>query len=574
MKDIRGIRASLGAKLFGAFAVVVLLLAGMAYSALSSASTLNGKVSWIGNADLPAVETIGQVRALVTDYRLGDYQLLAAATPTERRSAIAARTADAAGIAARLKAYAPVVADDHDRGLLQTVGRQWNAYVAGSSKLPSLLASGRQVEAEHLLDGDAGNYRQLTATMKSWASYNHDFAGADVRGAADTYSSSRTTLIGISLVAALVALAAALLITRSIVGRVRRMLRAAERIGEGDLTVDLGDVRGKDEIGQLSGALQRMRDNLRDAIGQVSQTSTELSVASQRMAATSEEAGRAVGEIAHAVSEVASGAERQVRMVNEARSSTEEVARAVQETAGNARATAQAAEEARTAAHDGVAAADHATEAMQAVRGSTQAATAAIQALEAKSGRIGSFVDTITGIAGQTNLLALNAAIEAARAGEQGKGFAVVAEEVRKLAEESQAAATQVAELVGEIQTETQRAVTVVEDGSRRTDAGAATVEQTREAFLAIGRAVDDVSTRVEQIAAAAQQIAAGAGKVQEGIGEVAAVAEESSASSEQVSASTEETSASTQEIAAAAQQLAGTAEELERLVGRFTLSG
>ena len=120
-----------------------------------------------------------------------------------------------------------------------------------------------------------------------------------------------------------------------------------------------------------------------------------------------------------------------------------------------------------------------------------------------KSEQIGGIVDTITGIAEQTNLLALNAAIEAARAGEQGRGFAVVAEEVRKLAEESQAAAAQISALIGEIQAETAQAVAVVAGGAQRTDDGAAEVEQTREAFERIGAAVEDMTARVEQIAAA-----------------------------------------------------------------------
>ena len=205
-------------------------------------------------------------------------------------------------------------------------------------------------------------------------------------------------------------------------------------------------------------------------------------------------------------------------------------------------------------------------------RASSEQATAAIRDLGEKSERIGGIVDTITGIAEQTNLLALNAAIEAARAGEQGRGFAVVAEEVRKLAEESQQAAASIAGLIGEIQAETgagrRRSSRTA---PRRTDDGAATVEQARAAFARIGGAVEDMNARVEQIAAAVEQIAArrrDAGDMTE----VAAVAEQSSASTEQVSASTQQTSASTQEIAASAQELARTAEELEQLVGRFTL--
>ena len=200
--------------------------------------------------------------------------------------------------------------------------------------------------------------------------------------------------------------------------------------------------------------------------------------------------------------------------------------------------------------------------------------TAAIGELGAKSDQISGIVETITAIAAQTNLLALNAAIEAARAGEQGRGFAVVAEEVRKLAEESRAAAGSIAALIGAIQADTRHTIDVVEDGARRTADSAATVERAREAFEAIGAAV-------EQMAAAHRPTSpppstrppTARSRVHADIGEVASVAEQTSASTEEVSASTQQTSAAVQQIAAAAQELSGRAEELEALVGRFTLS-
>ena len=377
-------------------------------------------------------------------------------------------------------------------------------------------------------------------------------------------------------------------------GAVRaNLLRGLQALAVGDLTVELHTATtaasefAGDEMGEILRHIERFRNavtdcydaynqscgQLRGLVGHVTATAGTVRTASEQMSCTSEEAGKATGEIAQAIGEVAQGAERQARMAQDAQRSAQEIANAVAESAENAERTAEVANNAHLAAKQGVDAAEKASVAMQSVRASSGHVTETIRTLAQKSEQVGMILATITAIAEQTNLLALNAAIEAARAGEQGRGFAVVAEEVRKLAENSGRAAGEISELIGAMQAETTRAVAVVEDGAKRTQDGAAVVEQTREAFLSIGEAVEDMNTRIEQIAAAAQQITASASSMHHNVGEVASVAEESSASSQEVSASTEQTSASTQQIAASAHELADTAHTLNDLVAQFKLA-
>jgi methyl-accepting chemotaxis protein len=315
----------------------------------------------------------------------------------------------------------------------------------------------------------------------------------------------------------------------------------AERIAAGDLAVEVVPRGDRDVLGH---AFQRMTENLRAMIGQVASAAVSVDSSSGQLSATSQEITRAMEEVARSVCELASGSDRQVTMLETAN----EYARVAVEASGEARAVAVR----------GMAAVEEASDAMDQLGESSLGVTTAIQQLAEKSNQIGGIVGAITGIAEQTNLLALNAAIEAARAGEQGLGFAVVAEEVRKLADESQQAAGSIAEIVREIQSETQRTVVAVQDSSARAQHGAVVVSQAREAFEQITDSVEQTTARVTDITAAAA--------------EVVGVAAQNSAASVQVAAAAEQANASMQEISDSSVELKRLAEHLTETTRKFRL--
>ena len=516
---------------------------------------------------------------------------------------------DVRQFASDLAAVRPHLDTPADRTALAGIQRAFTGWNALDARAASLSEAHKAPQATALVTGrlDAATDALSTATSHLASVVSNE----DNHTAASSKNSALLITIGLGVLSVLLGIVIVLLQSRRIVGGVRQMLTAAQNLAQGDVDQHL-DVHGRDEIAAmghafgdvidylretagaaaemgsgnfaveiaprserdaLRNAFVEMRDRVGEVVRAISGTSATLNASSLQMASTTEEVGRAIGEIAASVGQVASGAEEQVRAVDQVRAMSEEVAMASRNSSETAAETAQVAAEARASAEVGEQAVAKVDEAMRGVQSSSADVSAVIRQLGEKSTRIGGIVDTITAISEQTNLLALNAAIEAARAGEQGRGFAVVAEEVRKLAEESQQAAASIADLVSEIRSETERAVTVVEHGVRQTDEGAQTVIEAREAFQQIRQNVESMTARVEQIAASSEQIVDSATRMMENVSSVANVAEESSASTEQVSAATEETSASTQQIASSAHELSATADELQRLISRFTLS-
>jgi methyl-accepting chemotaxis protein len=343
----------------------------------------------------------------------------------------------------------------------------------------------------------------------------------------------------------------------------------ATRLQAGDLTTELGGEEDGATSATLRGGIGRVAQLVRGIDG----SALSVAAASQQVAAATAESERAVAEVAATLSDMAESAHRQALATAEARRSAAEVSAAIEDGTDHVRLASSAAEEALHTADEGRKAAAVATETAHELSRSSENASAAIAELAQKSGRIASFVGTISALAEQTNLLSLNAAIEAARAGESGRGFAVVAEEVRKLADGSHEAAESIARIVQEIQGDTGVAVEAVEAGTAHS---LRSVETITVAAAAFERIVQDVQRMRECVVEAESSCAVartGAEEMRVSMEQVASEAEQASAASQQASAATVETSASSQQVAATAQELARTADDLRELLGGFQLA-
>ena len=420
----------------------------------------------------------------------------------------------------------------------------------------SKTAAGKQVQIDALLAAGTGTKTQLLELTDQMQSAVFRVRAAIMFGA---------------VWALFTAIAQTNLSTRLSQDWLRNLVKITDEIAEGDLTRQV--VRDNaSQIGDIQEAIGKMVASFRATIGRIELAASELRSAAGDMVHTSDEAGNAIGEVAQAISSISEGASHQVELVTHTSEVVGDIERSVRDTAEHAdRAQAQSADtEALT--EEGVKRATEVQEAMQVVRDTSLATAEMVRSLGEKSTNIDQIVQSITDIAAQTNLLALNAAIEAARAGEQGRGFAVVAEEVRKLAEDAQESAGDIAELILEVRAQTGQAVTAMEQGVTIVEHGFETVNRNRETFFEISGAVRALHQSSTEISTLAGAIAQDAGDVRGQIEEVASVAEESSASTEQVSASTEETSAAAEEVTASAHRVSQTADNLAAIAGRFTL--
>ncbi|POF90775.1 methyl-accepting chemotaxis protein [Pseudomonas putida] len=344
-----------------------------------------------------------------------------------------------------------------------------------------------------------------------------------------------------TLLALLVGVFAAIIITRQITRPLRETMDAVERIAGGDLSSELRVTR-RDELGVLQQSISRMGSTLRELIGGIRDGVTQIASAAEELSAVTEQ--------------TSAGANSQKVETDQVATAMHEMAATVQEVARNAEQASRAATGADDEARAGDRVVGEAINQIERLADEVQRSTDAMNLLQQESQKIGSVMDVIKSVAEQTNLLALNAAIEAARAGEAGRGFAVVADEVRGLAQRTQKSTEEIEELIASLQNGTQQVANAMLGSRNLTESSVELARKAGGSLENITRTVSNIQSMNQQIAAAAEQ--------------QSAVAEEISRSILNVRDVSEQTAAASDETAASSVELARLGSHLQTLVSKF----
>jgi methyl-accepting chemotaxis protein len=411
-----------------------------------------------------------------------------------------------------------------------------------------------------------GEIRNLIAEMEKGG--NEVLVQRQQQAEASSRAAKLAIVVG-TLLAFVLLSSAGVLITRSITVPVRKLVDVSGTVAKGDLTPEI-DVKGEDEIGQLSLSFKQMVTGLKEIIWRVLSSSGEVSASSQQLSSAAQQTNASVQQLSGAIQELSKGAQTQAQRVEETNRAMEQLNVSISQTAQSTQQAASTAAQASQSAQKGTESVREAITTMDKIDSSTALSSEAVLKLGQRSEQMIEIVEVITNVADQTNLLALNAAIEAARAGEVGSGFAVVAEEVRKLAESSARSAMEIRKLIKETTGETETAVKSMEATAKEVTSGKEIIVKAGASLEEIVQGAQNVAIMLEQISAATQQMSEGSKQVSKAVEDVATIAEQASASTQQASASTQQMVATVQEMASSAQSLAQMGIDLNKLVAEF----
>ncbi|GGH59082.1 methyl-accepting chemotaxis protein [Paenibacillus silvae] len=361
------------------------------------------------------------------------------------------------------------------------------------------------------------------------------------------------------------------LVVKNTLSPIRHLIKGIDEVSKGNLDVNIPT--GKDDLGLVNEKFNVMVRKINDTIVKVQVTSQEVNQSAKELYEVSERNSDNADSINHNVTQIASNIRSQEQATRDSARAMSEMATVIQTIASSSASVADEAYEMERRSQQGNSVVRQVSEQMNLITESVKNTASAIEVLESRSQEIGDILNIISGISSQTNLLALNASIEAARVGEEGRGFAVVAGEVRKLAEQSEQATSQVGVLIQEIQAGIRQAVRAMEQGTSEVDTGLTVADQTGQLFDEILEAAKKVSQQIQEVSSATEEISAGTEEMTATAEDLSASVSKTAVSSEQISISVDEQKASLITLVDSSTRLNDMSEELQELISHFHVS-
>ena len=333
------------------------------------------------------------------------------------------------------------------------------------------------------------------------------------------HSITRTLLLatGSSIVLGMLV---AWLFSRRLTRDIASLVVRAGEVADGKLAANPLPVLSKDELGGLTGSINRMSAQLRSLVSELQGAVGQVDVACQDVGSTTQA--------------IVTDLTVQDIRVKAVASAIEQMSVSTKEVAGNIANAADSAHQVQQQTRQGQNALARMTDAMQQIAAMIGQANHAMGLLEKQSEQVGQITEVIATIAEQTNLLALNAAIEAARAGDQGRGFAVVADEVRQLATRTHQSTAEISQTISAISQQTRQTVTTVSGGTQLVEQGRDAVGLVTETLNAMNQLVQALSGQLEAIATATEQQSKVAAEVAGTVEDIAALSRQSCQQSQQ----------------------------------------
>ena len=520
---------SIAPRAFLGFAFIALLVIVLGVFAVNRMNIIRQASLDMETNQLPSVGFLGNMTENVLRMRILSFRVLVNRDPAALQDAQTRIGVLVDKLRSAQASYAALPSQPEEAQLYKTFTATLDSYMQAQEQMLELSRQNRLDEMRTLINTRIKDGTdQMGEQLNKLVALNTGYAKTASAEAGANYSSAILGIVIVAVLAALMTILLAWLLTRSIVTPLNRALLAAQTIADGNLSKTI-EADGQDEPGRLLGALSIMQANLRKTIEQIAGSATQLGAAAEELSAVTQDASR--------------GLQQQNNEIEQAATAVNEMTAAVEEVARNAVSTSEASNQSTQAAREGRNRVVETVDAIQTMTQDVHTTSLMIEGLAAQGRDIGKVLDVIRAIAEQTNLLALNAAIEAARAGEAGRGFAVVADEVRALAHRTAQSTQEIEKMVAGIQNGTGEAVASMQQSNQRTQS---TLEMARAAGVAleqITQSIHLINERNLVIASASEEQAQVSREVDRNLVNIRDLATQSATGANQTSAASHELS-------------------------------